>query len=138
MTTKEATECPPQSLNSEDILFLLHTSSSTGKPKGVIHTRTGYLLYASLAHEVCPSVCACVSRCVCVTLAPARSEITRGGWWCSSVWPVCGGVRDEWCVSFVSLSLTGTVLCSLQIIRQQEMSEVLRTSTHNTCTVSRL
>lgn len=38
---------PPESMNSEDPLFLLYTSGSTGKPKGVMHTIAGYLLGAA-------------------------------------------------------------------------------------------
>lgn len=38
---------PPESMNSEDPLFLLYTSGSTGKPKGVMHTTAGYLLGAA-------------------------------------------------------------------------------------------
>lgn len=45
--------CPPEPMNSEDMLFMLYTSGSTGKPKGVVHTQAGYLLYASLTHKVC-------------------------------------------------------------------------------------
>jgi len=37
----------PESMNSEDPLFLLYTSGSTGKPKGVVHTTAGYLLGAA-------------------------------------------------------------------------------------------
>ncbi|HEY8260778.1 MAG TPA: acetate--CoA ligase, partial [Methylosinus sp.] len=33
-------------------LFILYTSGSTGKPKGVLHTTGGYLVYASLTHEL--------------------------------------------------------------------------------------
>lgn len=44
--------CAPEPLDSEDLLFLLYTSGSTGKPKGVVHTQAGYLLYASLTHQV--------------------------------------------------------------------------------------
>ncbi|KAM9317175.1 acetyl-coenzyme A synthetase 2-like, mitochondrial [Gastrophryne carolinensis] len=43
--------CPPETMNSEDMLFLLYTSGSTGKPKGIVHTQAGYLLYASLTHK---------------------------------------------------------------------------------------
>ncbi|XP_078016650.1 acetyl-coenzyme A synthetase 2-like, mitochondrial [Epinephelus lanceolatus] len=43
--------CPPEPMDSEDLLFLLYTSGSTGKPKGVIHTQAGYLLYTSLTHQ---------------------------------------------------------------------------------------
>ena len=38
---------PPESISSEDPLFLLYTSGSTGKPKGVMHTTGGYLLGAA-------------------------------------------------------------------------------------------
>ena len=44
--------CPAETLDSEDLLFLLYTSGSTGKPKGVVHTQAGYLLYTSLTHQV--------------------------------------------------------------------------------------
>ncbi|KAL6855186.1 acetyl-coenzyme A synthetase 2 [Amphichorda felina] len=39
---------PPETVNSEDPLFLLYTSGSTGKPKGVMHTTAGYLLGAAM------------------------------------------------------------------------------------------
>ncbi|MCX9014012.1 MAG: acetate--CoA ligase [Candidatus Methanoperedens sp.] len=38
-------ECKPETMDSEDPLFILYTSGSTGKPKGVLHTTAGYLLY---------------------------------------------------------------------------------------------
>jgi acetyl-CoA synthetase len=44
--------CPPEPMDAEDPLFILYTSGSTGKPKGVLHTTAGYLLYASLTHEL--------------------------------------------------------------------------------------
>ncbi|RUT33160.1 acetate--CoA ligase [Arsenicitalea aurantiaca] len=44
--------CEPEPMNAEDPLFILYTSGSTGKPKGVLHTTGGYLLYASLTHEL--------------------------------------------------------------------------------------
>ncbi|CAO1604483.1 acetyl-coenzyme A synthetase 2 [Xanthoria calcicola] len=37
----------PESMSSEDPLFLLYTSGSTGKPKGLMHTTAGYLLGAA-------------------------------------------------------------------------------------------
>ncbi len=40
-------DCPPESMDAEDPLFILYTSGSTGKPKGVLHTTGGYLLYAA-------------------------------------------------------------------------------------------
>ena len=39
-------ECPPEEMDSEDMLFILYTSGSTGKPKGVVHSCGGYMVYA--------------------------------------------------------------------------------------------
>lgn len=48
-----AAECKPEPMGAEDPLFILYTSGSTGKPKGVLHSTGGYLLWASLTHELC-------------------------------------------------------------------------------------
>jgi acetyl-CoA synthetase len=45
------TDCPPESMDAEDPLFILYTSGSTGKPKGVMHTTAGYLLQAAISHK---------------------------------------------------------------------------------------
>ncbi len=44
--------CPYAEMNAEDPLFVLYTSGSTGRPKGVVHTSGGYLVYASMTHEM--------------------------------------------------------------------------------------
>jgi acetyl-CoA synthetase len=44
--------CRPETMGAEDPLFILYTSGSTGKPKGVLHTTGGYLVYASLTHDL--------------------------------------------------------------------------------------
>ena len=36
-----------ESMDAEDLLFILYTSGSTGKPKGVVHTCGGYMVYTS-------------------------------------------------------------------------------------------
>ena len=43
--------CPPEEMNSEDLLFILYTSGSTGKPKGVVHSCAGYMLYTHFTFE---------------------------------------------------------------------------------------
>ncbi|XP_026973920.1 acetyl-coenzyme A synthetase 2-like, mitochondrial isoform X2 [Sagmatias obliquidens] len=48
---KEEPVCAPESMGSEDTLFLLYTSGSTGTPKGLVHTQAGYLLYAAVTHR---------------------------------------------------------------------------------------
>ena len=35
--------CPPEAMDSEDMLYLLYTSGTTAKPKGILHTTGGYL-----------------------------------------------------------------------------------------------
>ncbi len=44
-------ECLPESLDSEDGLFILYTSGSTGKPMGIYHTIAGFLLETKLSFK---------------------------------------------------------------------------------------
>jgi len=46
-----STDCPPASMDAEDLLFLLYTSGTTGKPKGIMHTTGGYLTHTTFTHK---------------------------------------------------------------------------------------
>ncbi len=47
----QSKECPAESMDSEDMLFILYTSGSTGKPKGVVHTCGGYMVYTAYSFQ---------------------------------------------------------------------------------------
>ncbi len=40
-------EMPAETMDAEDMLFILYTSGSTGKPKGVVHSCAGYMIYTT-------------------------------------------------------------------------------------------
>jgi acetyl-CoA synthetase len=50
--TTVSSECDAERMNAEDPLFMLYTSGSTSKPKAVLHTTGGYLVSASLTHQL--------------------------------------------------------------------------------------
>ena len=51
LVEKVAPDCPAESLDSEDLLYLLYTSGTTAKPKGIMHTTAGYLTQVMYTHR---------------------------------------------------------------------------------------
>src|SRR5438552_8013825 len=47
----DPSSCPPERMDSEDLLYLLYTSGTTAKPKGIIHTTAGYLIGVATTHH---------------------------------------------------------------------------------------
>jgi acetyl-CoA synthetase len=48
----QPTECEPESMDSEDDLFVIFTSGVTGTAKGIVHSQAGYLLHVAVTHKV--------------------------------------------------------------------------------------
>jgi acetyl-CoA synthetase len=51
LVPQQSDVCPCESMDSEDLLFLLYTSGTTGKPKGIMHTTGGYLTQVAFTHR---------------------------------------------------------------------------------------
>jgi len=48
----QSTDCEPEVMDAEDILYILYTSGTTGKPKGIVHTQGGYLAGVATTHDL--------------------------------------------------------------------------------------
>ena len=51
LMAKADPDCPCESMDSEDLLYLLYTSGTTAKPKGIMHTTGGYLTQVAFTHK---------------------------------------------------------------------------------------
>ncbi|MEN3273700.1 MAG: acetyl-CoA synthetase, partial [Actinomycetota bacterium] len=51
LVEKADASCPPEPMDSEDLLYLLYTSGTTAKPKGIMHTTGGYLTQVAFTHK---------------------------------------------------------------------------------------
>ncbi len=51
MVERQSDQCDPVPVDSEHLLYLLHTSGTTAKPKGIMHTTGGYLTGVTTTHH---------------------------------------------------------------------------------------
>jgi acetyl-CoA synthetase len=51
LVPQQSAECPPEPMDSEDLLYLLYTSGTTARPKGIMHTTGGYLTQVAWTHK---------------------------------------------------------------------------------------
>ena len=103
LVADQSTECVPEPMEAEDLLYLLYTSGTTGKPKGIAHTTGGYMTQVAATHRMifdlheddvfwCAADCGWVTGHSYIVYGPLANHTTGIMYEGAPDWPE----RDRW------------------------------------------